>query len=247
LSREVQVIPVVGLPKIAIGDDISTISIPFLEQTRLARGDIVVVTHSIVSIAEGAIYKIGELKPSERAIKIAEVNNRSPVLVEASLKEAVEILHESPVLITKTRLGIITDYSGIDTSNAPEGFLIALPRDPDKSAEAISKSLSDHFGFSVPVVIADTQGRPWRKGAINIAIGLARISPLVDNSGAEDLYGKPLRGSPVCLADEIASMAELVMGQSNEGIPIAIVRGVSFAQDGGSARDILRGDNENLF
>lgn len=247
LSKSLQVIPVRSIPIIQPGDRLSEKIIPSLEKTGLFEGDVVVVTHSIVSVAEESLYIIEELSISQKAISIAERNARRPELVEAALREAELIMTESPVLLTRTKHGIRTDYSGVDASNAPEGYLVALPKDPDKSARAISQSISERFGHHIPVIISDTQGRPWRRGAVNIAIGSSGMASLVDNAGAKDIHGRVLRSSKVCLADEIAAMAELVMGQADERIPVAIVRGLCYTKSKGSAADIIRSEEESIF
>ncbi len=248
-NRTVSIIPVTGLPVIRVNADLPTIISEHLKMQgpRMESGDILVVTHSIVSVAEGSIYASDDLQPTDRARMIAECNNQDPSRVEVALREAVEILEESPVLLTRTRHGLRTDYSGVDESNAPEGYLVALPLDSDASAERISREVSKAMGFRVPVIITDTQGRPWRRGAVNLAIGVSGMLPVVDNAGQEDIHGRLLRSSSVCLADEIASAAELVMGQANEGIPVAIVRGVEFQPGDGAASEILRNPRENLF
>ncbi len=248
-GRSIDVIPLVGFPIVQIGDNITDLILSSIKKNEieLNPGDIIVVTHSIVSIAEGKLYHLEEIHVSERARKIAECIGHSPERVEVALLEASEVLREDPVFITKTKLGIITDFSGVDESNAPQDSLISLPDDPDESAKRISDSLNKSHGFNIPVIITDTQGRPWRKGAVNLAIGVAGMSPFIRNVGKEDIHRNELRGSLVCLADQIAASAELVMGQADEGVPIVIVRGVDFEQGDSSASQILRSDSENLF
>ncbi|RLI56637.1 MAG: coenzyme F420-0:L-glutamate ligase [Candidatus Thorarchaeota archaeon] len=246
--REIRIIPVRGIPLISPGDDLASYLIDSMrDDAALIPGDILVVTHSVVSVAENSLYGLDDLQPSNRASSIAARNQQDPRRVEAALREASDVLRETPVLITRTRQGVITDYSGIDSSNAPRGFLVALPKDPDMSARRIAQRVSEHAGFDVPVIITDTQGRPWRKGAVNVAIGLSGISPLLTHAGERDMHGRTLRGSVVCVADEIASMAELVMGQSDEGIPAVIVRGVSLGSGDGTATQIYRDERDNLF
>jgi coenzyme F420-0:L-glutamate ligase/coenzyme F420-1:gamma-L-glutamate ligase len=231
-GRSINIIPLGEFPIIQIGDDITDLILSSIKKNKiqLIPGDIIVITHSIVSIAEGKLYCLEKVRISERAKEIATKIEDSPKRVEVALREADEVLREEPVLITKTKHGIITDFSGVDESNAPKDSLITLPNDPDKSAERISDFLGKSLGFNIPVIITDTQGRPWRKGAVNIAIGVAGMSPFIRNVGKEDIYRKELRGSLVCLADQVAASAELVMGQADEGIPVVIVRGVDFEQ-----------------
>jgi len=248
-AQRLEIIPIRGMPLVKELDDLSELILTIL-QTDIQEpkpGDILIVSHSIVSVAEGRVFKIETRDISDRARTIAEKTGQEPEKVELALREAAEIIRESPVLVTQNRQGIITDYSGVDSSNAPSGRFIALPENPDDSATKLHVRLSKAFGFHLPVIICDTQGRPWRKGATNLAIGIAGMSPFTDNKGRKDLYGRELQSSLVCLADELASAAELVMGQADEGIPAALIRGVEYELRTGSAADILRSRDKNLF
>lgn len=248
-TQRLEIIPIEGMPLVKELDDLPELILTILQtNTQEPKpGDILIVSHSIVSVAEGRIFDIEAMDISDRARMIAEEIGQEPAKVELALREADKIIRESPVLITQTRHGIITDYSGVDSSNAPSGKFIALPEDPDDSANKLHVILSKAFGFHLPVIICDTQGRPWRKGATNLAIGIAGISPFTDNKGRKDLYGRELQSSLVCLADEVAAAAELVMGQADEGIPIVLIRGIEYERGNGSASDILRSRDKNLF
>ncbi len=247
--KRLKIIPIRGMPLVKELDDISELILTILrtDTQKPKPGDILVVSHSIVSVAEGRVFKIRERDISDRARTIAGNTGQKPEKVELALREAAKIVRESPVLITQTRQGIITDYSGVDSSNAPSGKFTALPEDPDNSASKLHVKLSKAFGFHLPIIICDTQGRPWRKGATNLAIGVAGMSPFTDSKGRKDLYGRELQSSLVCLADELASAAELVMGQADEGIPVVLIRGIGFEQKNGSAADIIRSRDKNLF
>ncbi|MFW9959490.1 MAG: coenzyme F420-0:L-glutamate ligase [Candidatus Thorarchaeota archaeon] len=248
-SATVEIIPVLGLPKIAPGDNLAELILRTMENNRqnLRKGDVVVVAHTIVSIAEGKLVQSSDIIISSKAERLALSNDRKPQKIQTALNEADEIIREDPVLITRTKQGFITDMSGVDESNAPIGYYVLLPEDPDKSADEINKLISKMKEFNVPVIIADTQGRPWRKGAVNLAIGVAGMSPFIVNAGQRDLYGRELKSSLVCIADELAAASELVMGQADEGIPVAIIRGVDWVDSEESARDILRKRTEDLF
>ncbi|MFW9833757.1 MAG: coenzyme F420-0:L-glutamate ligase [Candidatus Thorarchaeota archaeon] len=248
-EEQILIIPIHNFPFVSPGDDIPFLIDSTIEQSNetLKKGDIVVVTHSVISIAEGRLYRIDDIVVSKKAMEIAAKTGHEPKRIEVALQEAKEVLRESPILITKTHHGIITDFSGIDESNAPPDCFIALPTNPNETAKRISEFLTQSVGFKVPVIITDTQGRPWRKGAVNLAIGVAGMSPFIHNAGKEDIYGHELQGSLVCLADQIASSAELIMGQSDEGIPVVIVRGVKYEEEDGTTFSILRSSQENLF
>ncbi|MDH4213496.1 MAG: coenzyme F420-0:L-glutamate ligase [Candidatus Thorarchaeota archaeon] len=245
----IEVIPVIGLPKIKPGDNLAELILQTMNKNKqnLRIGDVLVIAHTVVSIAEGAIIQSADIVVSPKAEKIALANERKPQKIQTAINEAQDIIREEPVLITRTRHGLITDMSGVDESNAPVGYYVLLPENPDHSADMICRALSEIMGFEIPVIIADTQGRPWRKGAVNLAIGLAGISPFTVNAGLKDLYGHELRSSLVCIADELAAAAELIMGQADEGIPAAIIRGLDLQHEEGSATQIIRSENENLF
>jgi coenzyme F420-0:L-glutamate ligase/coenzyme F420-1:gamma-L-glutamate ligase len=243
------VIPIAGFPIVKKGDDFNTLLLSTMKNNNMTflEGDILVISHTIISIMEGSVYTISEVTPSEKAKQIAMNDEHSEEHVEVALQEASEVIREAPILVTRTKQGIITDFSGVDESNAPLGMLIALPKDSDATARRILKEISKETGFNIPVIITDTQGRPWRRGAVNLAIGVSGMSPFVKNEGREDIYGKILRSSLVCVADEIAASAELVMGQADEKVPIAIIRGLTPKATSGSAKEILRDERENLF
>ena len=248
-AQRLEIIPIMGMPLVKEQDDLSELILRVLRTSTQdpKPGDILVVSHSIVSVAEGRVFEIEARDVSDRAKTIAAKTGQKPEKVELALREATTVIREFPVLITQMRQGIITDYSGVDSSNAPSGRIIALPEDPDISASEFHIKLSKAFGFHLPVIICDTHGRPWRKGAANLAIGVAGMSPFTNNKGRKDLYGRELRSSLVCLADELASAAELVMGQADEEIPVVLIRGIGYEQRNGSAADIIRSRDTNLF
>ena len=245
----IEIIPIYGFPIVKRDDDISEILRSTMKEASIdyIQGDILIVSHTIVSIAERSVYNLSEITPTEKARKIASEGDYSEYRVEIALREASEIIVEQPVLVTRTKQGMITDFSGVDESNAPRGTIVALPRNADASAAKIHEDISLTSGFNIPVIITDTQGRPWRKGAVNLAIGVAGMSPFIINKGKLDIHGNPLQSSLVCIADEIAACAELVMGQADERVPIAIVRGVDIETRAGTANEILRSESENLF
>jgi coenzyme F420-0:L-glutamate ligase/coenzyme F420-1:gamma-L-glutamate ligase len=247
--RELIIVPIGEVPLIKPGDNLPSLLVQSLKAIRgeLESSDVLVVSHTIVSIAEGRLYLLSEIEVSERARQLAIELGKEPEYVQLALNNAVDVIRERPVLITRTAHGLVTDYSGVDKSNAPPGHALALPNNPDESAQAIYAAISKEFGMKIPVIIADTQGRPWRKGAINLAIGVAGMSPFLENAGRQDRFGRTLQSSRVCLADELAAAAELVMGQAGEGIPAALVRGVYLEMERGSAREIIRDPDTNLF
>jgi coenzyme F420-0:L-glutamate ligase/coenzyme F420-1:gamma-L-glutamate ligase len=225
-----QVIPLQGLPRVRKGDDLARL---LVESGRIESGDVIVVAQKVVSKAEG---RTAEVRSAEDKLGLA-------------LGEAVRVLRRrGSMVITETRHGLVCANSGVDLSNAEEGTAVLLPLDPDASARALLRQISHLTGASpLGVVISDTFGRPWRRGQVNVAIGVAGFEPLLDLRGARDWYGRELSVTEICVADEIASAAELVMGKSR-GVPAAIVRGVEgIVWGSGAAAGIVRPPAEDLF
>ena len=224
----------------------------FLESVResnlhLADGDVLVIASKIVSKAEGRVVRASDIRVSKRARGIADHNGFNPIHVEVALREAREVIVTDGVLITETDSGLVCNFSGVDKSNAPEDEYILLPKNPDISAERIHDGLVKSTGMKLAVVVSDTQGRPWRKGSINIAIGCAGINAFKHNKGKRDLHGRILKRSSVCQIDELASFAEPLMGQAGEKVPFVIVRGYEYADGDEKAIDVIRLKGEDLF
>ncbi len=249
MNHIIEIIPLHGIPLVQQGDDLAGLIVEASEKSNLAfvDGDILVVAHTIVSKAENRIVELTKISVSSRARDIAEKNGFEPEQVEVALRESQAVLRDERALITVLKNGHICNFSGVDHSNAPKDSYVLLPLDPDKSAEHIRQRIEKRTRKRISVIIADTEGRPWRKGAINIAIGCSGINAFKYNQGKRDLYDRILQRSLVCQIDQIASAAELVMGQANEGIPVAIVRGYDYEKGEESAKDIHRPKDENLF
>ncbi len=245
----IEIIPLRGIPLIKPGDDIANIVIDASEKSKrvLKEGDVLVIAHTIVSKAENRIVDSKEIVVSARAREIALRNDFEPEQVEVALRESQSVLRAERALITLLSNGHICNFSGVDHSNAPKESYILLPTDPDKSAEVIRQKIEKKLKKRIAIIIADTEGRPWRKGAINIAIGCSGINAFKHNQGKTDLYDRILQRSLVCQIDQIASAAELVMGQANEGFPVVIVRGYNYEEGDERAKDIHRSQEENLF
>lgn len=252
LLKPIQIIPVQGLPIIKEGDKLGQMICQAAEKhgTPIEEDDIIIVTHVIVSRAEGNIVCLDKIQPSEFAKCIAEQANKDPRLVEVVLQESRSIVRMgNGNLITETKQGFVCANAGVDRSNM-EGKRNAalLPVDPDKSAETIRQEIKKLTGHNVAVIISDTHGRPLRMGEINVAIGVAGISPIRDRRGEKDLFGYILRIKQTAIADELSSAAELVIGQANEGIPAAIIRGYSYARtENAKATELNRPKEKDLF
>ena len=217
-------------------------------QIEIQNNDIVVVTHKIVSKAEGRIVDLARVKPSTKAIRMAKEHDKDPRVMELILKESTQILRaKNGIIISETKHGFVCANAGVDQSNVEDGMAVLLPVAPDESASRIQDTVKKRIGKEIAVIITDTFGRTFRNGQTNVAIGIAGINPLKSYIGTYDMYGRKLRVTEIAVADEIASAAELVMGKA-EGIPVAIVRGYSFEKASrASGKSLLRARGRDLF
>jgi coenzyme F420-0:L-glutamate ligase/coenzyme F420-1:gamma-L-glutamate ligase len=248
----IQIIGVEGLPIIKAGDNLAELicNAAIKQGTPIQNGDIIVITHVVVSRAEGSVVNLDEIVPSEFAKNVAKQYGKDPALVEEVLRESKSIVRMSDgILITESKHGFVCANSGVDKSNVPgERNVTLLPNDPDGSAEKIRQEIRRLTGCDVAVIISDTHGRPKREGEINVAIGVAGIKPIRDRRGEKDLFGYVLRIKRTAIADELASAAELVIGQADEGIPVAIIRGYNYPKsDSAKATELIRPKEKDLF
>jgi|DewCreStandDraft_2_1066082.scaffolds.fasta_scaffold00117_21 coenzyme F420-0:L-glutamate ligase/coenzyme F420-1:gamma-L-glutamate ligase len=247
---EVRIIPVNGIGEVARGQDLARLIVEAAaaQGTPIESGDVVVVTQKVVSKAEGRLVALADVTPSPQAQELAARLDKDPRLVELVLRESRRIVRaERGVLITETRHGFVCANAGVDASNvAGEGYVSLLPEDPDASAEGIRRRIKDLCGAEVAVIVSDTFGRPWREGHVNVAIGVAGMSPFADYVGQTDPYGYELRVTTIAVADELAAAAELVMGKL-ERVPAAIVRGYRYRPGPGRATDMVRPPERDLF
>jgi coenzyme F420-0:L-glutamate ligase/coenzyme F420-1:gamma-L-glutamate ligase len=248
----IQVIAIENLPLIAKGDNVARLiySATKRQKTPIQEKDVIVITHVAVSKAEGNVVNLDEVSPSERAKEIALKVGKEPALVEVILRETKEVTRMGPnSLITETKNGIVCANAGVDKSNVQgERNVVLLPKNPDASAQKIRREIRRLTGCDVAVIISDTHGRPLRMGEINVAIGIAGIKPIRDRRGEKDLFGYVLRIKQTAIADELASAAELVIGQASEGIPAAIIRGINYqTAENASANELTRPKETDLF
>lgn len=234
------------------GDKIPDLIIKSLKKQKmnLKENDVIVITHVAVSKAEGNVVNLDEITPSKRAKEIAEKTEKDPAIVEVILRESKEIVRmRRNSIITEHRNGMVCANAGVDRSNIEgERNVVLLPKDANASARRIKQELMNKTRCNVAVIISDTHGRPLRRGEINVAIGLAGIKPIRDRRGEKDLFGYVLRIKQTAIADELASAAELVIGQTNEGIPAAIIRGYDYqTAENVSAKELARPKEMDLF
>ncbi len=241
-----------GIPAIQPGDDVAAILAEALDATGLTPcdGDVLVVTHKILSKAEDRYRSLEDVSPSPKALELAAATGKDAALVEVILSESREVLRSRrDLIITEHRLGLVMANAGVDRSNVsggPERVLL-LPEDPDASSAALRAALRTRFGVDIAVVVSDSAGRAWRNGVVGLALGAAGIPALQDLRGRNDLEGRPLEVTQVGLADEIASAAELLMGEADEGRPAVLVRGVRWRESPVMAAALIRDREQDLF
>jgi coenzyme F420-0:L-glutamate ligase / coenzyme F420-1:gamma-L-glutamate ligase len=247
---DIQVFGLDGIPEIVAGDDLVTAIGDAVEAggQGLLDGDILVVTHKIVSKAEGRLVDLAMIEPSEFARAYAERWEKDARQVEVVLRESRRVVRMGHgVMICETRHGFICANAGVDASNVPgEHVVCLLPLDPDTSARAIRAGLGERFGVDVAVIISDSFGRPWRRGIVNVAIGVAGMSPFADYRGQTDPYGYDLRVSVMAVADELAATAELLAGKV-DARPVAVIRGYPYTRADGSAAELVMDPERDLF
>lgn len=226
------VFPVPGLPEVRPGDTLADL---IAARVSLVDGDVVVVTQKMVSKAEGRLAPVGGDDARSRRH-----------LVE---QESVRVLRRrDDLIVSETAHGFVCANAGVDVSNVEPGLASLLPLHPDRSARRIRDGLRRSTGARVGVVVSDTFGRPWRRGATDVAIGCAGVAAVVDLRGLPDSFGRRLEVSEVCVADELAAAADLVMGKSS-GIGAAVVRGAdpSWLRESSVKAEVVRPPAEDLF
>jgi coenzyme F420-0:L-glutamate ligase/coenzyme F420-1:gamma-L-glutamate ligase len=252
VAAELHVFAVPGLPDVAPRADLAGLIAEAVSSGdggvhEIQAGDIFVVAQKVVSKAEDAIVRLDGVVPSRLASEWAASSGKDPRLIEVILGESRRIVRmDHGVLIAETRHGFVCANAGVDASNVPAGWVTVLPRDPDASAHRLHQALSERLGCPVGVIVADTFGRPWREGVVNVALGVAGLQPLIDYRGCVDPFGRRLESTVVALADEIAGAAEIVMRKIAR-TPVAIVRGAAEWAGLGSARMLVRDPALDMF
>ena len=228
----IQIHPIRGIPEVAPGDDLSAMIIAGLASSGivLIDRDVVVVTHKVVSKAEGRIEPVAD----DRAYRM---------LAE---REARSILRRrGDLVIAQTEHGFICANAGVDRSNVADGYAVMLPIDSDRSAHRIRRQLEQATGTEIAVVVTDTFGRPWRRGLVDVAIGVSGLPSILDLRGRPDSHDRTMSVTEIAIVDEIAAAADLAMGKA-DAIPAAVVRGLELTGEG-RATDLVRPPDEDLF
>lgn len=248
----IQIIPVTGLPIIKKGDDLAELTINSLEKQGLTpmEKDVYVFSHVIASRVEGKQVDLEKIEPNQLAQEYAEITGKDPRLLQVILDESRAIRRiGAGVIITETKHGFVCANAGVDKSNVPgETIVSPLPDDPDITAKRIRNRFKKLVGVNVGVIICDTHGRAHRDGEINVTVGASGFEVIRDRRGEFDLFGYELKVKRTTVSDELAAAAELVIGQSDEGVPAALIRGYNIIlSETGCAQDIVRSREKDLF
>jgi len=245
----IQIIPINNLPIFKLNDDL--VSILTEKFNDIQENDVIVIAHTIISRIEGKEIDLNTINPSEMAKIIAQRADKDPRVVEVVLRESKTIVRMSDALIiSETKHGFICANAGVDQSNATPNHVLTLPDDPDMSCKQIQEQIYKKLGKKVGVIISDTFGRVFRKGTTNIAIGTSGFSPIQSYKGKKDLFGYILKTTEVCIADELATAAGILMGQSDEGLPVILIRGLTLNIDlynQHAIKEVTRTRTESLF
>jgi coenzyme F420-0:L-glutamate ligase/coenzyme F420-1:gamma-L-glutamate ligase len=242
--------PLDGLPEVRAGDDLAAL-ITGAAAGDLDGHDVVMVAHKVVSKAEGRVRSLAAVEPTTRARELAEELGKDPRHVQVVLDEARQVIRaERGVLICVTPQGFVCANAGVDASNAPgPDTLVLLPLDPDGSARALRAGIKQLAADSPAVVITDSFGRAWRHGQVEVAIGIAGVSPLEDWRGRRDAAGRELKATWIAVADQLAAAADLVRRKDSRQ-PVVRIRGAGrfvTAEDGPGAASLVRPEHEDLF
>ena len=245
--KGIVLIPVEGFPEVRPDDDLEALVAGAVGDT-LRSGDVLVITHKIMSKAEGRLVDLNTVEPSALAKEYAARWGKDPRQIEVVFRESRRVVRmDRGVVISETRHGFVCANAGVDASNVPgEDTVCLLPVDPDRSAERLREALRGRLGVEVAVVVSDSFGRAWRFGITDVAIGVSGMDPLADYRGQNDPHGYPMEASVLAVADELAAAAELVMGKT-DGVPVAIVRGYAYGRDAGTGQDLLMPPEKDMF
>lgn len=216
-------------PLIRPGDDIALVflsSLPGSMCGGLQDRDIIIAAESAVATAEGRIVELSSVVPSREASLLGEQYNVDPRMADLVIRESDAIAGGISGFILSLTAGTLLPNAGIDASNAPPGCVVLLPKDPDKSASEIRSRLQHATGHTLAVIIADSRTHAMRMGSGGVAIGCAGIQSVIDDRGRLDLFGRELHVTRRAIADNLASAAEVVMGEADESVPFAVIRGL---------------------
>jgi len=261
MKNKIEIIGLQGIPLINPRDDIGEIILNSLENNKieLKNGDILLIAQTIISKSIGRIKNLKQVTPSPEALSLYKkitpkaieknIPVKTPEHIQVILDESKEIIKAEHVLITETHHGFICANAGIDKSNIEgEDNISLLPENSDLEAKKIHNTIRKGTGKHIAIIITDSFGRPFRVGAIGVALGIYGVRPVIDKRGSFDLFGHELQSTIIGQVDNLAAAAQLVMGETNEGIPIALIRGHDFEfSDDVSIKTILRDKDSDIF
>ena len=245
--RGLEVFGIEGFPEVRPGDELAALVCAAVEDD-LRSGDVLVVTHKILSKAEGRLVDLRTVEPSPLAKCYATRYGKDPRQIEVVFRESRRIVRmDRGIVISETRHGFVCANAGVDASNVPgDDTVCLLPVDPDASASKLRAALAGRLGVEVAVVVSDSFGRAWRHGITDVAVGVAGMDPIADYRGQRDPHGYPMEASVLAVADELAAAAELVMGKT-DGIPLAVMRGYPYTPALGTDKDLLMPPERDMF
>ena len=253
MNSSLSIHPLKNIPLIEAGDNLVEVIVEALGSAGIepVDGDVLVLAQKIVSKSEGRQVLLDDVDPSEAAVSLAREVDKDSRLVELILRESTAVVRTAPgVVIVRHRLGIISANAGIDQSNIDHAggeCALLLPENPDLSARRLRQALQQEFCKNLGVIVSDSMNRPWRLGTIGYAIGSAGIKVLDDRRGDRDIFGRQLQVTLSNRADSIAAAAVLVMGETSERVPAALVRGFPVEDSREAASDSIRPVKEDLF
>lgn len=241
----------VGFPDVRPGADLGEIILGLFRFNDVGPedGDVLVLAQKVVSKAEGAVVDLNEVRPGKQALALAADSLKDPRLCQVIIDESRMIVRVRPgLIIAEHRLGFICANAGVDRSNVGLGdeWVSVLPKNPHASAAGLVERVEAALGVKIAVIVNDTHGRPWREGAVGVAIGVAGLEPLLSYIGQQDLYGYVLHSSIEGVADELAATASLLQGQAAEGTPLVLIRGARFEPGAGKTK-LLREPDRDMF
>ena len=256
MNPKVSIFALENFPEIKKGDDLCKIIINCISESKinLNDGDVICIAQKVVSKAEGCIYNLDDMQPSEEAITLSKKLNKDPRKIEIILKESKNVIRafkhkdqNEGVIICEHKLGFISANAAVDESNTGESnTVITLPKDPDLSAKKISDYIFAKLHVNVGIVITDTFGRPWRLGQVNVAIGLNKVPATIDEKGKSDISGRSLKVTEPAFADEIAAASGLVIKKDSK-TPVVILQGLIWKQTDSKSKDLIRKVEEDMF
>jgi coenzyme F420-0:L-glutamate ligase/coenzyme F420-1:gamma-L-glutamate ligase len=241
-----------GIPLVREDDDVSALILAALQRANLAlqAGDVFVISSKIISKSEGCFVHLESIEAGERAEELARIVGKDPRMVEIILRESRSVSRAARgVLVTEHRLGFVSANAAIDQSNVDDtqAHILLLPQDPDASARRIRETLQQETGVAPAIIISDTHGRPFRLGNVGVAVGIAGMKALLDQRGEQDLFGRELVATVQGYADLVASAAHLLCGEAAEGRPVILIRGLDYPAGEGSAADLNRPAEQDLY